>query len=645
MYDGAVKIDTSLDPKGLDESMRKFKQAIEDGASTAQKALSKVDDAVNLTARNSEKLDSSFKVDDESQQEMIKTLDNLNAKIHVQQQQLSNLQDEYKRVASRQGENSDAALKLQKQMLSTESSIDGLIKKSDKMASSISDGAEETSSEIKSTGNVFTSVFDAAGLHATESIDEVLKAFEGMNSGMGSSTAAASSAMGGISVAAAAVGTAAGAAAIQIETEMFKISEVAREAADEVEFQADRIKVALGLTDKETESAKNSINSIFKEGLVDNRDDAEEALTAVMRLMEAQGEEAEGLANKIIGIKVAFGEDFASTARTAATLMQTFGISGEEALDIITAGLQTSANKNGDLLDVLNEYSPAFNRMGLDGEEMLSKIISATDAGAFSADKAADAFKEFYNRAAGADTNFLDALNELGVNGEDAMKKITSGGEIAKAEFEYISDKLSKVTSESKQAQIASQLFGSQWEDVGTDAVLALGDVDSAIVNTSGTAAKAYKDLVNNDKVTTQALKNDWGETFKQISGVLADVFLVMSTGIFGIGKALFDSGALTSLFKSNKKGYATGTASASPGWHLLGENGPEWGYFRGGEVVKTAAQSMAMANSAMAGSAAFPMTSITNYNIRVDDIDTFNAIVNRVKYEQQYERMGYSGR
>ena len=33
-------------------------------------------------------------------------------------------------------------------------------------------------------------------------------------------------------------------------------------------------------------------------------------------------------------------------------------------------------------------------------------------------------------------------------------------------------------------------------------------------------------------------------------------------------------------------KGYAAGTSNASRGWHVVGENGPEMLFFRGGEKV-----------------------------------------------------------
>ena len=38
--------------------------------------------------------------------------------------------------------------------------------------------------------------------------------------------------------------------------------------------------------------------------------------------------------------------------------------------------------------------------------------------------------------------------------------------------------------------------------------------------------------------------------------------------------------------YRSNDRGYASGTDNASPGWHMVGEHGPELAFFRGGETV-----------------------------------------------------------
>ena len=45
--------------------------------------------------------------------------------------------------------------------------------------------------------------------------------------------------------------------------------------------------------------------------------------------------------------------------------------------------------------------------------------------------------------------------------------------------------------------------------------------------------------------------------------------------------------------------GYAMGTDSATPGWHLVGENGPEIVYFGGGETVYNASETAKLLSNA----------------------------------------------
>ena len=52
-------------------------------------------------------------------------------------------------------------------------------------------------------------------------------------------------------------------------------------------------------------------------------------------------------------------------------------------------------NQNGDLLDVINEYSNQYSQAGLSAEDMFNSIKNGAETGVWSIDKMGDAFKEF----------------------------------------------------------------------------------------------------------------------------------------------------------------------------------------------------------------------------------------------------------
>jgi len=56
-------------------------------------------------------------------------------------------------------------------------------------------------------------------------------------------------------------------------------------------------------------------------------------------------------------------------------------------------------------------------------------------------------------------------------------------------------------------------------------------------------------------------------------------------------------------------KGYATGTNSATSGWHWVGENGPELAYLRGGERILSHGESMRAAAGGGSGDIVVPVT------------------------------------
>lgn len=409
------------------------------------------------------------------------------------------------------------------------------------------------------------------------------------------------------------------------------------EAELELDALSAKLKVSLGLTDEEAKDAEKSIERIYM-AYGGSREEAEQALAATMRLMGATGDEAESLAKQLMVINDAWGEDYASTARTASTLIKEFGITGQEALDIIAAGLQTTANKNGDLLDVLNEYAPSFSRLGDDVDAFLSRIVAATDAGAYSADKAADVYKEFFNKAADGGADFKAALESLGFNSESTIKILLSGGDRAQAKVDAIMERLGNMGDITKQNQIASGLLGSQWEDVGTKAVVAMANVSSAMVDATGKSTKAMEDMM--DTASTK-MDNVWKVLKKQALEIFP-IYTVISKPIDWAKSSIDEIKKNMSIWMKQLQddgdvpAYASGTSYHPGGLALIGEHGPEYAMLPRGTAVMPHRQSMAMAGGGD-----------TYYNITIpaSDIKEFNDIVRIAQRERITTRAGVARR
>lgn len=192
--------------------------------------------------------------------------------------------------------------------------------------------------------------------------------------------------------------------------------------------------------------------------------------------------------------------------------------SAEEALDLITRGVQQGADEAGDLLDTFDEYSIQFKELGLDGKEALGLISQGLKNGARDADTVADALKELAIRAQDGSKSSLDAFKSLGLNGKQLSTMFASGGESARKALDMVLDKTKNIKDPMEKNAIAVGLFGTKAEDL-QDALFGL-DLD--------TAAQGLGDIEGAADKASDALGKGLGpalETFKrQAQQALADV-------------------------------------------------------------------------------------------------------------------------
>jgi len=153
--------------------------------------------------------------------------------------------------------------------------------------------------------------------------------------------------------------------------------------------------------------------------------------------------------------------------------------STEEALDVMTRGIQQGADKAGDLAETFQEYSTNFAALGITGAEATGLMVQGLDAGARDADKVADAIKEFGIRAKDGSDLTREAFELLGIDAETAMANVAAGGDSAKQAFDDVLDALKQIEDPLERNNVATALFGTQSEDM--QAALSNLDVSSAV--------------------------------------------------------------------------------------------------------------------------------------------------------------------
>lgn len=238
------------------------------------------------------------------------------------------------------------------------------------------------------------------------------------------------------------------------------------------------LQAQLGATGKDADRYGKIAGKLYTKGITDNFQEGADAIKAVVSAglapPDATNKQLQGIAQKATDVSKVFGQDLGGVTNAVAQMVKTgLAKNSTEAFDIITRGFQTGADKGGDFLDTINEYSTQFRKVGLDGSTSLGLINQALQNGARDSDIAADAIKEFSIRAVDGSDTTAAGFKALGLNADDMAAKFGKGGKTAATALDTTFDRLRGIKDPIKRSQAAVALFGTQAEDLG-DALYAM---------------------------------------------------------------------------------------------------------------------------------------------------------------------------
>lgn len=236
-----------------------------------------------------------------------------------------------------------------------------------------------------------------------------------------------------------------------------------------------------GASKDEFDSLNESMENIYKNNFGESIEDVAESMATTRNNTKLTGEELEKTTEYALLMRDVFEFDVNESTRTAKMMMDQFGISSEEAYNLIAQGAQSGLDKNGDLLDTINEYSVHFSQLGIDAPTMFNMLVNGAESGTFSVDKLGDAVKEFGIRVKDESSSTQEAFKAIGLDSDAMAQKFGKGGESAKKALNETVTALFNMKDPIAQNQAGVALFGTMWEDLGADGVKALMDVSGEI--------------------------------------------------------------------------------------------------------------------------------------------------------------------
>jgi len=226
----------------------------------------------------------------------------------------------------------------------------------------------------------------------------------------------------------------------------------------------------LDLTKGQAQNAGKIAGDVYGDNFGGSLEDVNDAIKAVgtnlVDLGTASPAQVKKLSEAALGLASTFGVDVNESTRMASSLVKNhLAPDFSSAFDIITKGYQSGLNVADDFGDTITEYSPQFNKLGIDGPHALSLLSAGLKAGARDTDVIADGFKEFSLRAIDGSKLTSQGFKTIGLDAKDMAAQIAKGGPSAEKATMQTLQALLKIKDPVKQNQAGVALFGTQWED------------------------------------------------------------------------------------------------------------------------------------------------------------------------------------
>lgn len=447
-------------------------------------------------------------------------LEELRQRIKDQENDLTKLKEEYKNTTLQFGKTSSKAKDLASDI--------------SKLSKNLADGKKELEDLDKSTDSLDQSLKD---------VDEAAQ-----KSGDGFTTMK-------------------GAMADLIADGIRKLAEEAKDALKDIIAENEKaynsFQAQTGATSSSMAEYKKQIDELYKSNFGDSMNDVASAMAEVKQQTgEMDPSKLKEMTENAITMRDTFGYDIKEQFRAVDMLVDQFGISTEEAYNLLIQGTQKGLDKNGDLLDTINEYGVHYKQMGYSAEEFFNSLESGTEAGTFSVDKLGDAMKEFGIRTKDTATTSQEGFQLLGYGAntskeqlaktKEEIAKLEKNLKYAKMEQEGFNSKTSELTRmknadkikeySDKLAEAKEQL--KQTKNASKDSAGSVKDLQKRFAKGGETAKKATQEVLKKLMAMDDKVKQNQ---------VGVDLFGTMweDLGIEGV-KALMDTNGTMDMTKKS---------------------------------------------------------------------------------------------
>lgn len=394
----------------------------------------------------------------------------------------------------------------------------------------------------------------------------------------------------------------------------------AGKAALDMDIATADIQNSLGLTEKQAEKTAETMQNVWSDGFGEDMSEVSRAIIQVKQNIRGIDDgELEKVTRNSLALATTWDADVNEVTRSSYNIMKNFGISADEAMDLLAKGGQKGLNFSNELFDNVSEYAPLWSKMGYSASEMFSTLNAGVEEGVYNLDYVNDIMKEFQIRVKDGSKGTSDAMALLSKSTQTIWKDFQSGKGTVKDVSNAVLKELGSMDDQVLANQIGVGLYGTKFEDLESDAVYALGNVNDSFKDVDGTASSVADNLGETFSYKfkqtlreTGAALQPLGDTFLELANIalpaveegaefISDTFDGMSDGAkkatlaIGAGVVAFGllskaaapvfsiAGSLTKAFGKNKISLDAETASLIANTKAQNDNAASRGRNGGG--------------------------------------------------------------
>ena len=308
---------------------------------------------------------------------------------------------------------------------------------------------------------------------------------ENLDKDLNESEKKTSSTLGKIGGAAGKAGKAIGASLSAVGSAAIAVGTKALSSATSLDKAMNQFAAATGTADAALAEYEDTLKNIYANNYGESFEDIGNAMATVTQQMGKLDQATlQNVTEGVYALSDVFEADFNETLRGVDQLMTQFGISAEDALDLMATGSQKGLDYTSELGDNIAEYAGKFSQAGYSAEEYFQLLKNGSEGGSYNLDKVNDAINEVTNKL--ADGSIKESIGIFSGETKKLFESWQKGGASQKQVIDSIVKDINNCTNEQEALTMAATAFGTMGEDANLDFIKSLTSVGGEFDNVKG---------------------------------------------------------------------------------------------------------------------------------------------------------------